>query len=139
VTLDPEAYRFLRPKAHWVPCDDGGVWQAKPSRQGYGRISVADCVQLAHRVSYEAFVGPIPTGMVLDHLCRQRMCVNPGHLEPVTNRENIRRGKGFAGLNAQKTHCPHDHEYTPENTYWRPDRHGRQCRACITIRSRRAA
>lgn len=93
-------------------CDDG-VWRPRP----------------AHRVIYELFIAPVPTGMVLDHLCRNRRCVNPGHLEPVTNRENILRGTGFAARHARKTRCPRGHEYTEENTY--VDRGGmRHCRAC---------
>lgn len=83
----------------------------------------------AHRVAYEFFVGPIPTGMVLDHLCRNTMCVNPEHLEPVTQRENLERGQGRSRAS---THCKNGHEYTPENTRIVVIRgyETRVCRAC---------
>lgn len=67
------------------------LWQGQPGVNGYGRISVNDVVQYAHRVSYETFVGPIPADLTIDHLCRVRMCINPAHLEPVTRDENTRR------------------------------------------------
>ncbi|WP_414654556.1 HNH endonuclease signature motif containing protein [Intrasporangium sp.] len=75
-------------------------------------------------------MGPIPEGLVLDHLCRNRACCNPAHLEPVTIRENILRGEP-----ANRTHCPHGHAYTPENT--RIDNNMRSCRTCIRERARR--
>lgn len=85
----------------------------------------------AHRVIYEALVGPIPEGLTLDHLCRIKRCVNPDHLEPVTHAENVRRGNS-GKYQASKTHCPQGHEYTPENTHI--GRRGkyimRGCRTC---------
>lgn len=86
----------------------------------------------AHRYAYESIVGPIPNGMVLDHVkqrCGNRACVNPAHLEPVTNRVNILRGSGITALNARKTHCPKGHEYTDANTIRGKDR-VRKCRSC---------
>jgi hypothetical protein len=82
-------------------------------------------------VAYELAIGPIPEGLTIDHLCRNRGCVNPAHLEAVTNRTNLLRGDGIAALNARKTHCKRGHEFTPENTYvWREGT--RACRACHT-------
>lgn len=74
-----------------VTADGCWLWAGAPGKNGYGRISVENTVRYAHRVSYETFVGPIPQGLTIDHLCRVRMCINPGHLEPVTLAENTRR------------------------------------------------
>lgn len=72
---------------------EGGcwIWKNSPAGNGYGRISVNNTLQYAHRVSYELHIGPIPDGLTIDHLCRVQMCVNPAHLEPVTLAENTRR------------------------------------------------
>jgi hypothetical protein len=75
-----------------VPSEDGClIWQGRPGKNGYGRISVNNRVFYVHRVSYETHVGPIPEGLTIDHLCRIRMCIEPTHLEPVTLAENTRR------------------------------------------------
>jgi hypothetical protein len=110
-------------------------WAASKDTHGYGHIRLDYKLTKAHRASYEHFVGPIPTELQLDHLCRNRGCVNPKHLEPVTVRENVLRGNG-GGAHARKTHCIHGHEYTPENTYKQTYvnkdglQSGRSCREC---------
>jgi hypothetical protein len=92
--------------------------------------------QLAHRASYEAFIGPIPCGYDVDHRCHCRNCVNPTHLEAVWHRENARRSTSPPAKNASKPHCPQGHPYSQENTYHRPD--GRRvCRTCDREHSRR--
>ena len=84
----------------------------------------------AHTVSYEAFIGPVPDNLTLDHLCRIRRCVNPTHLEPVTNVENVMRGEGFGAVNSRKVVCSRGHPYNEENTYhWRGQRCCRSCHA----------
>lgn len=112
-----------------------GCWVWKGScANGYGRMSVNGRTDGTHRLGYEALVGPIPEGLTLDHLCRNTRCWNPRHLEPVTHGENCRRGNGWSGRNARKTHCPAGHSYDSSNTYLRPDGTGRDCIACRTRR-----
>lgn len=90
----------------------------------------------AHRWAYEHFVGPIADGLVLDHLCRNTSCVNPRHLEPVTQQENVLRGSAPAAINAAKSHCVNGHEFTAENTYLRPNG-WRICRICRALADRK--
>lgn len=121
--------------------EDCWEWTGSLRPDGYGRIYFggrdSGRVWRAHRLVYEVLVGPIPDGMTLDHLCRNRRCVNPDHLEPVPNRENVLRGIGITAENKRKTHCVRGHEFTPDNTY----AHGskRHCRTCRTenMRERR--
>lgn len=110
------------------------LWVAALDK-GYGRFA-ADGRRMisAHRWSYEFHVGPIPEGLTLDHLCRTPRCVNPDHLEPVTQRENMARIP-------PKTHCPHGHPFTTANTYIRTAsrqdlRPARQCRTCARLAAR---
>ena len=129
----PAIERFL-PKLRVVEsgCWD---WQAGRDRHGYGTFYVAGARSIirAHRFAYEYWIGQIPQHLELDHLCRNRICVNPDHLEPVTQRENALRGVGWAGQNARKTHCPQGHPYDEENTrhyQYGLGRWGRRCKAC---------
>jgi hypothetical protein len=106
-------------------------WTASMNGKGYGQITVAGGMQKAHRAAYELIEGPIPAGLELDHLCRNRACINPAHLEPVTSRENTLRSPiSPSAINARKTHCPFGHEYTAENTLMRKGNRSRCCRAC---------
>lgn len=134
-TVIPIAVRIKRQsRAGASGCWD---WQGRLNNAGYGHMSVrydeGMKTVLAHRMSYEAFVGPIPDGLVIDHLCRNRTCVNPAHLEPVTSRENILRSPiAVAAKNARKTHCPQGHPYDGANLYVLPSTGGRYCRACMS-------
>ncbi len=103
---------------------DCWIWTGALSKNGYGNYWNRG----AHRVVYELLVGDIPKGMQLDHLCRNRDCVNPSHLEPVTAKENILRGLGLAAVNSRKVECKRGHLFDSENTYlWKGHRICREC------------
>ncbi len=113
--------------------DDGcWLWTSRKHRGGYGEFTVQRSGKQfywrAHRVSYELEVGPIPDGLLIDHLCRVRSCVNPRHLDPVTHQENMRRGRGY-GWASRREACGNGHKWTDESTLI--DRRGiRVCRLC---------
>jgi hypothetical protein len=108
------------------------LWLASCQPSGYGQISIGGTMRLAHRVSYQLAYGPVPDGLVTDHLCRVRHCVAPEHFEAVTSAENVRRG--ILGLrNRNRTHCPAGHPYDEANTRVRANG-WRDCRACDVAR-----
>lgn len=141
--LDTEELRRFSEK--YVPEPNSGCWLWTGGvRDGYGVMSLRGRHENAHRVAYRHFVGPISEGMVVDHLCRVRCCVNPAHLEPVTQQKNVRRGE--TGLNLMEqaeairtaSHCQNGHEYTPDNTYFRKSG-TRRCKTCTLEANRRSA
>lgn len=102
------------------------IWKGPQSRTGYGKVMITIS---AHRLAYLLKYDSIEPGLVLDHLCRNRTCVNPAHMEAVTAKTNVRRGHGLASINAAKKACPQGHPYNEENTCFSGGR--RYCLACV--------
>jgi hypothetical protein len=127
--VDP-ASRFVQK----IEISDEGCWnwQAGLSHNGYGKFTVNGSDVRAHRWSYSNFVGPIADGMTVDHLCNNRRCVNPDHLQTLTQTENVlaEHSESTARKNSLKTECPKGHPYTDENTY--RYKNGRTCKTCAT-------
>ncbi len=118
-----------------IVVDDNGcwVWQGSITTEGYGQIRGGGRMLRTHRASYEEWVGPIPEGLQIDHLCRVRACCNPVHLEPVSAKINAERGEGglaTAVLQRAKTHCPQGHPYLGDNLYIHPVKGSRACKTC---------
>lgn len=115
---------------------DCWIWTGALLRNGYGYFGSDGRTHLTHRWSWEHLVGPIPDGLVIDHLCRVHACVNPDHLDPVTQAVNRIRGVTARTHNSSKTHCPANHPYDEANTY--VSRSGkRSCRECTRVNDRR--
>lgn len=110
-------------------------WTASCTESGYGRVDWKGYRhRMAHRVMYALLIGPIPEGLTLDHLCRNRCCVNPAHLEPVTLKENLARGFGVGAINKAKTHCRRGHDLGEGNHYVYGGK--RYCKRCQSLRQK---
>lgn len=116
---------------------DCWLWIGNKIKAGYGTIQRDGKRFYAHRVSYETYVGPIPAGTEIDHLCRVRHCVKPEHLEAVSHKVNTERGIGPTAVNAAKTHCIRNHPLSGENLYIVAATGYRQCKRCMDIRRKK--
>jgi len=129
---DPDnIWKFIK-----IPKDPKGcwIWLGHLSYNGYGRLRFGMKDFFAHRFVWEYLVGEIPKGLNIDHLCRVKKCVNPDHLEPVTQKINNNRGLG--NQNKKKTHCIHGHPFNEKNTY-KDNVGSRHCRPCRVNDARR--
>ena len=111
------------------------LWDGALKDNGYGCVWAGGRVKAAHREVYELLLGCVSSSLTLDHLCRQRSCVNPDHLEPVTLRENLRRGESPTAINTRKTHCVHGHELSGSNLRIRASG-WRGCKECDVVAKR---
>jgi hypothetical protein len=130
----PEAFwakTRIENRGYLTPC----LYWTGAKTDGYGRFGVNRRPAMAHRLAYEALMGPIPDGLVLDHLCRNRPCVAVDHLEAVTQRENLLRGDTDAARRAGQTECIHGHPFDEANTFY-PRDGGRECRTCRNAQGR---
>ncbi len=128
-------------KVEQIPFHECWEWSGSHNHMGYAKFQYMWAEIRAARFAYELLVGPIPPGLHIDHLCRNRGCVRPDHMEPVSNRENVLRGVGPSAINAAKTHCVHGHPFSAENTRitLRRGIPRRACRTCTRARGRGAS
>jgi hypothetical protein len=122
-TMRPNTEDSFWSRVQCRPYEECWYWAGTIMADGYGHFCWQGKKILAHRMMYELVNGPIPAGVVVDHLCRNRGCVCPFHLEAVTNKENALRGISFTAINAKKTHCPRGHPYDDVRRW-------RWCRRC---------
>lgn len=132
VTTRHQRTRALLTKIEFPSGDGCWRWIGSKRTHGYGGIRVGGRIRAAHRVLYEDILGPIPDGLFLDHLCRNKWCVNPLHLEPVDTKTNTLRGIGPTAVNARKTHCKYGHPLEPKHWF-------RYCRTCAHANHKRWA
>jgi hypothetical protein len=115
---------------------DCWVWLGATTRKvsGYGRFRFQQTMFVAHRLAYEFRYGQIQDGMVIDHLCKNTLCVNPDHMEVVDQKENVYRGDAPTAINARKTHCDRGHELIGDNVWYHKDTGYRLCKVCRKLR-----
>jgi len=141
--MQPEFGDSRLPKKFWDKCGIDSAtecwsWTASKVR-GYGQFHLSGGNVLAHRHAYESLVAQVPRVMTCDHLCRNRACCNPSHIDIVTNKENVLRGESFSAKNARKTHCILGHPLSGDNLLLNVRKSGstdRVCRTCKNVTAR---
>ena len=116
-------------KTFLVTKSDCHEWNGHVTKNGYGLTYCNKKTCYVHRLVYEYYFGSIPTGFQIDHLCKNRKCMNPNHLEAVTQKENILRSDGITAIQSRQTHCVHGHPLSGDNLYVSPKKH-RSCKTC---------
>jgi hypothetical protein len=108
------------------------IWKGSPDRCGYGQMRLNGKRPMAHNISWWMFVGEIPKDKEIDHICEVRLCVNPTHLQALTHKENVNKGKGLGAVNTRKTHCKQGHPLSGDNLRYDKGRYGmrRNCKTC---------
>ena len=129
--MTPVELDLFESKVEPEPMSGCWLWTGRPNSEGYGRMQIDGRRQYSHRMAYAHWVGPIPEGLEIDHLCRVRSCVNPKHMEPVSRRTNILRGEGPTALHSRQTHCRRGHQLDGF------DGRRRRCSICELARDRR--
>lgn len=137
IPLNQGQRRFGTPPR--IICDEVNgchIFRGAKDSSGYGHVAIGSKMVKVHRLAWERENGPIPAGLVIDHICRNRACCNVEHLRLVTRQTNATENStSEAAINAAKTHCKHGHEFTPSNTIRK--KNGRECRTCKQINKRR--
>jgi hypothetical protein len=132
----------LWPRFELKPDTGCWMWQGADNGKGYGQIWMNGRMRRVHRIAYLLTFGPLPADKQIDHLCRERACLNPEHMQVVSNRENVARGNGPGALAARTNRCKNGHEFTPENTYHYTHSQskgggpGRRCNTCHAATNR---
>lgn len=129
-----EEHRFLRNYEAPQSQSDCWEWKGRKQSRGYGMFSLRGSQYLSHRISYSHFVGSIPDGHVIDHLCGNRSCINPNHLDVATSRENTLRGGGPTAINARMTTCHQGHPLEGDNLQIKMHSDGLPRRVCIACK-----
>jgi len=125
---------FVEDHIERIPFSGCWIWMGALTQGGYGSISIGGNSKKTHIVLYSRTKGEIDAHLQLDHLCRVRCCVNPDHLEPVTQKVNILRGESPTAINKKKTHCIRGHELSEANVHITKKRGSRDCRQCRNLR-----
>lgn len=125
--MEPDVLERFESKIEWIPFSTCWWWNGSIESNGYGRFKAGGRKWSPHRLAYEHWNGQLKDGLEIDHLCRNRSCVNPAHLEQVTHRENSRRGLS-GRFNAEKINCSKGHPFSAENTRFNDNR--RICMTC---------